>query len=207
MTLRRIFLFAVLSLSTVAIIFGVSTCTTKPTVPPAADLPSPFVIQVADDYHFLQIDPAWAGAEMGRSGGTLAEYGCTLTSVAMAAANLGVDTDPGALNAALSAVDGYTERGWLKWAAIEQATGGALSVTVYGEPSDQQIDECLQDGDYPIVKFFLDDRVQHWALVIGKTEQDWVVRDPLDDTRTLQLLGDLTSGYESVRCIRSAEGG
>jgi len=207
MPLRRIILFAVLSVSAIAIIFGLSTCTTKSIDPPATELPSPFVLHVPDDYHFLQIDPEWAGAEMGSSGGTLAEYGCTLTSVAMAAANLGVDTDPGSLNAALNAVDGYTERGWLRWAAIEQVTGGALRVTVYGDPSDQQIDECLQDGDYPVVKFLLDDRVQHWALVIGKTEQDWVVRDPLDDTRTLRPLGDLTSGYESVRCIRSAEGG
>ena len=48
----------------------------------------------------------------------------------------------------------------------------------------------------------LDDRVQHWALVVGKTTDDWVVRDPLDDTRTVRPLGELTSAFESVRCIR-----
>lgn len=206
MPVRRTLLFAALAIIIFGIVFGVSTCTTKPDETDVTDHPSPFVLKVTDDFHFLQIDPEWAGAEMGRSGGTLAEYGCTLTSVAMAAANLGVSTDPGALNAALNEVDGYTERGWLKWAVLEKATGGALQATVYGDPSDQQIDDCLKDGHYPVVKFLLDDSVQHWALVIGKTEQDWIVRDPLDDTRTLRPLGELTSMFDSVRCIRTADG-
>ena len=93
------------------------------------------------------------------------------------------------------------------WNALEQATGGALQVTVFGEPDDKQIDQCLMDGHYPVVKFMLDDKVQHWALVVGKTETDWVVRDPLDNTRTVRPLGDLTSAFESVRCIALSEQG
>ena len=206
MPARRVFGFAALVLLTAAIALAVTTCTTQPDDPVAGDPPSPFVLRVPDKFHFLQNDPHWAGAEMGTSGGTLAEYGCTLTSAAMAAANLGIETDPGTLNAALSSANGYTERGWLRWAALEEVTGGALNVSVYGDPDGAHIDRCLMDGHYPVVKFMLDDRVQHWALVTGKTEQDWVVRDPLDDTRTLRPLGELTSKFESVRCIRPGDG-
>ena len=199
---RRIFLFAALAISMVAIALTIATCTTRPDEDEVTEPPSPFVLRVPDKFHFLQNDPEWAASEMGASGGTLADFGCTLTSVAMAAANLGLETDPGALNAALSSVDGYTERGWLKWAALEHATNGMLKATVYGEPEGDQIDRCLSEGQYPVVKFMLDDRVQHWALVLGKTKEDWIVRDPLDDTRTLRPLGELTSAFESVRCIR-----
>ena len=206
MPARRILAVAALAVLFAAIALGVTTCTTVPDRPAETGSPSPFVLRVPDNYHFLQTDPAWAGAQMGASGGTLAEYGCTLTSVAMAAANLGIETNPGALNAALSSADGYTRRGWLKWSALEEVTGGALQVTVYGAPEGTQIDRCLMEGHYPVVKFMLDDRVQHWALVTGKTTADWIVRDPMDDTRTLRPLGELTSGFDSVRCIRSAEG-
>jgi len=167
--------------------------------------PSSLVLSVPDNFHFLQDDPEWSAAEMGASGGTINDFGCTLTSVSMAAANLGVETNPGALNAALGDADGYTARGWLKWAALETVTDGAVIATVYGAPEPQQIDRCLMDGHYPVVKFMLDDRVQHWALVVGKTDEDWVVRDPLDPTRTIRPLGELTSTFESVRCIRPGE--
>ena len=202
---RRILVFAALAVFMATIALGVTTCATKPNDRSEPEPPSPFVLIVPDKFHFLQNDPAWAGAKMGRSGGTLADYGCTLTSVAIAAANLGLETDPGTLNAALSSVDGYTERGWLKWAALEEATNGALRTTVFGEPNGDQIDRCLMDGHYPVVKFMLDDRVQHWAVVIGKTREDWIVRDPLDDTRTLRPLSELSSGFKSVRCIGPGE--
>lgn len=201
---RRSVLFAGLAAFSAVFALSVTTCTTHPN-DSATEHPSPFVLRVSDNFHFLQNDPEWAGAEMGKSGGTISDFGCTLTSVAMAAANLGIDTHPGKLNAELSRVDGYTSRGWLKWAALEQVMNGSIRVTVYGEPHDNQIERCLMDGHYPVVKFMLDDRVQHWALVLGKTEEDWIVRDPLDDTRTLRPLGELTSQFESVRCIRSAE--
>ncbi len=204
MTARRSILLAALAVFSAGIALSVTTCATDPDATPDEIL-SPFVLQVPDNYHFLQNDPEWADAKMGASGGTLADYGCTLTSAAMAAANLGVETNPGALNAALSDVDGYTPRGWLKWAALEEVTGGAIQVTIYSEPDDTQIDRCLMDGHYPVVKFMLDDQLQHWALVIGKTDDDWVVRDPLDYTRTLRPLGELTSRFESVRCIRSRD--
>lgn len=204
MGIRRLVFLAAVIVAIGAISLGVTTCTTQPPKDSGAVVEpvSPFIISVPDAFHFLQKDPRWADAEMGSSGGSIADYGCTLTSVSMAAANLGIDTDPGELNAKLSAAGGYTERGWLRWNTLEEVTDGALSITVFADPDGTQIDRCLTDGHYPVVKFMLDDRVQHWALVIGKIEGDWAVRDPLDETRTVRPLSDLTSRFESVRCIR-----
>ena len=208
MPARRIIWICALMAIALVMSAGLATCASLPDRPDeaATDSLSPFVLVVPDNYHFLQTDPKWANAQMGASGGTLADFGCTLTSVSMAAANLGIETNPGALNAALSEVGGYTKRGWLKWGALEDVTGGALVTTVYGAPDGSQIDHCLMDGHYPVVKFMLDDRIQHWALVIGKTDEDWIVRDPMDDTRTRRPLGELTSAFESVRCIRPGDG-
>ena len=200
--LRRNLSLTALGIIVAAFGFSLTTCTSRPIQDESSEAALPLVLSVPDNFHFLQHDPKWADAEMGNSGGTLADYGCTLTSVSMAAANLGLETDPGALNAALSVAGGYTERGWLKWASLEQVTNGELQITVYGSPNGAQIDECLDDGHYPVVKFMLDNRVQHWALVVGKAEVDWIVRDPLGPSETRVALGDLTSMIESVRCIR-----
>ena len=202
MSARRLFVFTALVIVAIGASYIVRSCSSVPSSPDTADPVSPLVLSVPDDFHYLQTDKRWSDAVMGASGGTISDFGCTLSSVAMAVSNLGVDVDPGVLNAALNSADGYTDRGWLKWGALEDVTEGAVKVTIYDEPKAEQIDLCLQDGHYPVVKFMLDDRVQHWALVVGKTTDDWVVRDPLDDTRTVRPLGELTSAFESVRCIR-----
>lgn len=51
--------------------------------------------------HFRQKDEKWAEINMGNSQKSIGDYGCALTSLAMYATNLGVNTDPEKLNITL----------------------------------------------------------------------------------------------------------
>jgi hypothetical protein len=160
-------------------------------------------VQLADNVHFLQNDPHWASARMGNpKGDTLGRAGCTIASVAMALSNLGQPFDPGQLNTALTANNGYTKRSWLIWGAISRVTKGAARVEVHREPSQERLDKCLKRGDYPIVKFRIRDVIPHWVVVVGKRQGTYYVRDPLIKKPAPIPLTQRTQVIYSVRCIR-----
>jgi hypothetical protein len=139
-------------------------------------------VKLADRVHFQQRDPRWADDNLGgRNDNSLGGYGCTVASVAMAMTNLGHPTDPGKLNADLTARNGFTEQGWLQWAAIGELTHGAVRVEVHDAPSLEAMDACLSRGAYPIVKFMIGGVAPHWVMLVGKRRGTYFIRDPLLD--------------------------
>ncbi|MEJ2123318.1 MAG: hypothetical protein P8Y47_00590 [Alphaproteobacteria bacterium] len=163
-------------------------------------------VQLADNAHFLQNDPRWAAERMGNpNGDTLQRAGCTIASVAMALTNLGHSFDPGQLNTALTANNGYTSRSWLIWGAISRVTKGGARAVVYREPSQKRLDACLKRGDYPIVKFRIADVIPHWVVVVGKRQGTYYIRDPLIKEPAPIPLTRRTQVLYSVRCIRKVK--
>lgn len=159
-------------------------------------------VQLADSVHFRQGDPLWASDKLGTlEDGTLGEYGCTVAAVAMAMTNLGYPTDPGKLNAVLTAAGGVTRQGWLIWDKIAEVTNGALRAEVYKAPSLEAMDACLMRGDYPVVKFFLFGGAPHWVVLVGKRNGTYFIRDPLLSEEAPAALHTRTSAVYSVRCI------
>ena len=72
--------------------------------------------------HFAQNDPQWANDLLGATPSTLGGEGCAVTSAAMVLAGYanaigsGAATDPGKLNAFLTALPGgYTPEGRINW--------------------------------------------------------------------------------------------
>jgi hypothetical protein len=152
---------------------------------------------------FDQKDPAWARATLGDSGDTVADYGCTLTAVAMAAANLGEATDPGQLNTYLSAHGGYTPTGLFVWQGLVGASAGRLAADWHDTPTAAAIDTCLTDQNgFPIVQFLLGGRVQHWVVIVGKRGESWLVRDPLMVTAAPIPLETRAASIRALRCVR-----
>jgi hypothetical protein len=159
-------------------------------------------VRLADNAHFQQDDPRWSAIPMGGSfGDRLGPAGCTVTSVAMAMTNLGYPVDPGQLTTALNAENGFTQRSWLIWEAVPRVVQGAVRVEVHQEPALDKIDACLARGDYPIVKFYLYTVVPHWAVLVGKHQGTYFMRDPLIDEPDPVPLTRRTSVIHSVRCI------
>jgi hypothetical protein len=154
---------------------------------------------------FNQHDPRWGEIELGQSGESIGAIGCTMTSVAMAAVNLGETTDPGRLNYYLSTQNGYTETGLLKWDSIRRASNGRLIADYFDTPAYADIDRCLRDqAGYPLVQFLLGGRVQHWALIVGKEGETFFIRDPLYITREPIPLQFRAPSIRAVRCVRKA---
>ena len=161
-------------------------------------------LMMADDYFFRQDDEGWGTDNIGATTDTLTGYGCTISSVAMAASNLlQTKISPGDLNRDLGAVDGYTDRGWLIWKKLEAVTGNKLRTVLYAKPSHASIKQCMQNEGYPIIKIKLNNQLVHWVIVVGKSERGYLVRDPLvgNAQDVPILLSERTDYIYSARCI------
>lgn len=163
-------------------------------------------VQLADNAHYQQNDPRWAANRLGNlNSETLAQAGCTISSVAMAMSNLGYPFDPGQLNAALAAEHSFTQQGWLMWDGISRATKGAIRTEIHEAPSLDRLDACLARGAYPIVKFRIMNVIPHWVVVVGKRDGTYFMRDPLIDEAAPSPLTRRTQKILSVRCIGLAK--
>ena len=119
----------------------------------------------------------------------------------MALADYGIACPPGELNARLKRVGGYTGRGWLEWAAIEQITGRRVGVRVADAPSHAEPDRALREGHCAVVKSLLRGGVRHWVLVVGKAGREYLVKDPLGTGVRLDRLSDLSPEIHSLRIV------
>lgn len=67
---------------------------------------------------FKQCDARWANQQLGSSSNTICSAGCLMSSVSMALAGTGYDTDPSRLNAWLTKNGGYVSGDLFVWASV-----------------------------------------------------------------------------------------
>lgn len=162
-------------------------------------------IRLPDDGKtFLQKDKRWAADQLGASSGTLGSHGCLVTSVAMACSNLGVKLTPQELNTRLKKADGFLPQGWVVWNALPKVSDGKLTADYHSKPSHVVMDEALASGAYPVVKYFLLGGIQHWCVIVGKDDEEYLARDPLRDDQEPVPLSALTEKIYAVRVVRKA---
>lgn len=151
-----------------------------------------------------QADPRWADETTGGSGEPLRAVGCTLCCVSMALAQHGITLDPAELNRKLKESNGFTEQGWIKWDAVGEATARRARVDVPRQPTHDDIDGALAAGCPVLVKVLLRPGVQHWVLLVGRDQRDYLMKDPLGDGKNLEKLSSLRSDIHAVRIVRKA---
>jgi hypothetical protein len=152
--------------------------------------------------HYLQRDARWAADPIGGSGKPLRAVGCTICCLSMALAQHGVNRTPGELNRALKGVDGYTSKGWVWWAAIAQVTGGKVRAEVLRRPKHADIDQALAAGNPVLVKVAPPTMIQHWVMLVGRDGREFLMKDPLDQSKTPQALSSLGSDILAARVVR-----
>jgi hypothetical protein len=151
--------------------------------------------------YFLQNDSRWANDPLGGSGESFSSVGCTICSIAMAASCLGYEITPKVLNSRLTQNNGYTSRGWVIWAKITDATQGRISVRVPSRLTHSDIDQALQAGSIPVVKFFLPGGIPHWVAVVAKNGKEYLIKDPLLSSKKVIKLSGRTRFIAAVRYV------
>jgi len=162
------------------------------------------ILASGEGAYYLQADRRWASDAVGGSGERLSAVGCTICSVAMAATHLGHNVTPQELNAKLITAGGYTDRGWLIWSKIHNATDGRIGVRVPSRMTHADLDDAIQSGAVPVVKFFLPGGIPHWVAIVGKSGQEYLVKDPLDSRKRISPLSNKTKKIVSVRYVEKS---
>lgn len=172
----------------------------KRALPPSGGLYFPKRVEIAVPL-FSQGDPTWGRDALGRSGQTLGEAGCAVTSAAMVLRFYGADTDPGRLNAYCDGHGGYTPQGWLYWEKAAEVAGSGVRHAYEDLPSYWLLDSNLLRGNPVIVRVRLPGGITHFVVVMGKEGFDYLIRDPAGAGRTRGVypLKDYHSDVEALR--------
>jgi hypothetical protein len=157
-----------------------------------------------------QQDGAWAGAPLGNSAtDTIGSAGCAITSVTMMLRYYGMNTDPGAFNAWLTANGGYAFDDQLIWDAVTTYSGGRVTFSGWIGP-DLGVIESELDAGRPVVAEVRLNGNQHFVLLTGySAEGGLVIDDPwfADSVRFSDRYGDPASGIVSIRTFMPADPG
>ena len=208
MSAKRLFSFLVIFVvaACTAAVFWISGWMEKRPLPPSGGLFIPGEILVPGP-HFLQSDPKWGGDLLGPTKESLSDAGCAVASAAMVLGSYGIDTDPGRLNAFLTATKGgYTPEGWLYWekaAEVDPAFTARLLPHYEDMPSFCLIDCNLLHGNPVIIRLRYPSGMTHFMVVCGKRGWDYLVRDPGNGgIRGIYPLKEFAGPIEALRFYR-----
>jgi hypothetical protein len=152
---------------------------------------------------YLQTDPRWADDRIGGSGEKMSAVGCTVCCICMALEHCGFEVDPGHLNELLKANNGYTRRDWVKWYTLSELTANKIGIDLPAKPSLDLIDSALRDGHTVIAKILIRQRIPHWVLIVEKDGDEYLVKDPLGNGKTLEKLSKYKSDIHSIRMLKN----
>ena len=157
-----------------------------------------------------QQDGAWAGAPLGSSAtDSIGSAGCAITSVTMMLRYYGMNTDPGAFNAWLTANGGYAFDDQLIWDAVTSYSAGRVAFSNWLGPDLGPIDGEL-DAGRPVVAEVRLGGNQHFVLLTGYSiEGGLEINDPwfADSVSLSDRYGDPASGIVSIRTFMPADPG
>jgi hypothetical protein len=155
-----------------------------------------------------QQDGAWAATPLGSSATeSIGSAGCAITAVTMMLRYYGMNTDPGAFNAWLTAKGGYAYDDQLIWDAVNFYSGGRVNFSAWLGPDLGAIQAEL-DAGRPVVAEVRLGANQHFVLLTGYTNEGGIViNDPwfADSVRFVDRYGDPAAGIVSIRTFRAAD--
>lgn len=147
---------------------------------------------------YRQDDPQWAGDTLGASEYTMASSGCLVSCIAAAVSEEEQAVTPGQLNVLFSANGVYDSAGNLQWAKLDALED--YQVTVYDNVEQEDIDRCLAEGHYPIVRVRMHGIGNyHFVLIVGTEDGEYVCMDPL--AKEFTVLSDYAGLVYAVRCV------
>ena len=142
------------------------------------------VISPAEVTYFLQNDPLWTSDSLGNSSSSMGGSGCLISSIAATISHLGFPYTPAELNEIFTENGVYTENGLVIWKNIKNAIPHVDYK--YGRTFNvDTIERLLTDGKLPIIEVkYKGFGINHWVVVIGADENDFLIMDPLNQAKT-----------------------
>lgn len=163
--------------------------------------------------NWKQYDPAWATVNIGNSGKTIKNIGCTVTSISMLIAKSGVPTNienfnPGTFVQALNNNNGFTSGGSLYWSTVSKIIPnfeyqGQKSVAGKSRAEKlQQLNELLNNG-YFVTAEVKGNTGQHWVAVDNISGENINMFDPASTSTDMwsQYSWTNTSTYAYFKVI------
>jgi hypothetical protein len=157
-----------------------------------------------------QQETAWAGAPLGTSATeSVGSAGCAITAVTMMLRYYGMNTDPGAFNAWLTANGGYAYDDQLIWDAVTSYSAGRVAFSGWLGPDLGAIQAEL-DAGRPVVAEVRLGVNQHFVLLTGYTTEGGIqMNDPwfADSAQFSDRYGDPAGGIVSIRTFMPVDPG
>lgn len=153
--------------------------------------------------YFAQADPEWKNDTLGESGDSLASYGCTVCSAAMALHAFDKPCTPKTLNTYLSDNGGFTANGLLIWSALRKYAGeDSYNMVIKNSTTHDYLDQQLKLGIPVIAKVLWQRRIWHWVLITGKEGNHYLIADPLVPDNPHIKANDYPEGFFSIRHLK-----
>jgi hypothetical protein len=150
-----------------------------------------------------QGDPVWGADTYDRSGQTISQLGCALTSLSMALNFAGILNTPRSLNTFMIQTDQDYSGSGVNWPpAVKDRSNGTLRFQALRASTAEQLESALCSG-FPVIvgvdlKADLNGKIAptHFVLVTGKNGTQFLIADPGHAERT--TLDD----YQNIYSIR-----
>ena len=148
---------------------------------------------------YRQDDAQWKDEKLGESKYTMKSSGCITTCIASAISVSEEPMDPGELVKMLSDKGVFDGAGNMQWGKVDEIPG--FHAEVFSTPNQKDIENCLAEGRYPIVKIHRKSlfSYHHFVLIVGSKDGEYICMDPLKDSLT--KLSDYGNRIYSVRCV------
>ena len=159
------------------------------------------IVPCEDITLFRQDDERWAEQKLGSSAYSMKKSGCLVTCIAAALSMEGKAVTPGSLNEHFSSGVVYDSEGNLQWENLRQIDGGnTFEVEVYNTVTEEILRDCLEQGDFPIVRVRMNGIGNvHYVLVVKLEDGKYFCMDPLEEE--LQPLSHYGNRIYAIRYV------
>jgi hypothetical protein len=89
----------------------------------------------------------------------------------------------------------------LIWDGIRKVTAGRAEAVFYDDVSEDIINSCLRNGQYPLVQFYLKNGRSHWAMILRRDARGYHMRDPLRPSKSPLIFPRNSDAFKAVRCV------
>ena len=134
--------------------------------------------EIHEVHYYLQNDAEWTSDLLGNSNRSMGGAGCLIACVASAMTDLGTQVTPKEVNSALTDNNGF-QGADLIWYKINESYP-EIDYKYSRVFSSATIENDLKQGLLPIINVKLNGYgVTHWLLVVGASDGEFLVYDPL----------------------------